>query len=75
MREVSDAFLLMLAEVSGGMLGLFVVGVLFFVESAFRQLEGRERGVVEGYFRARSSTSLPAHGTAESGRPVGLRDN
>jgi hypothetical protein len=29
MREVSDPFLLNTAEVSGAMLGLFIVGMLF----------------------------------------------
>jgi hypothetical protein len=51
MREVSDSFLLQMAEVSGGLFGLFLVGMLFFVESGFRNL-GRERDIVIPYFRA-----------------------
>jgi hypothetical protein len=31
MREVSDAFLLNMAEVSAALIGLFLVGVLFYV--------------------------------------------
>jgi hypothetical protein len=51
MRQVSDAFLLNMAEVSGGLIGLFLVGVFFYVETGFRQLgDGRE--VFESYFRA-----------------------
>lgn len=52
MRHVSDAFLLNMAEVSGGLLGLFVVGVLFFAETGFRRLEDQRSRVVEAYFRA-----------------------
>lgn len=52
MREVSDAFLLNVAEVSGSLLGLFVVGMLFFVETGFRRLERRAGEVVQAYFRA-----------------------
>jgi hypothetical protein len=50
-REVSDSFLLQMAEISGGLFGLFLVGMLFFVETGFRNL-GRERDVVIPYFRA-----------------------
>jgi hypothetical protein len=51
MREVSDSFLLQMAEVSGGLFGLFLVGMLFYVETGFRRL-GPERDVVVPYFRA-----------------------
>jgi hypothetical protein len=51
MREVSDAFLLQMAEVSGALFGLFLVGMLFYVETGFRRL-GSERDVVVPYFRA-----------------------
>ena len=30
MQEVSDAFLLQIAEVAGGLFGLFMVGMLFY---------------------------------------------
>jgi hypothetical protein len=51
-QDVSDNFLLTLAEVSGGLLGLFVVGLLFFIETGFDRLGGHGREAVEGYFRA-----------------------
>jgi hypothetical protein len=51
MREVSDAFLLNLAEVSAALIGLFMVGVFFFVDTGFRRLD-QARGIVEPYFRA-----------------------
>jgi hypothetical protein len=51
MREVSDSFLLQMAEISGGLFGLFLVGMLFFVETGFRRL-GPERRVIVGYFAA-----------------------
>jgi hypothetical protein len=51
MQEVSDSFLLQMAEISGGLFGLFLVGMLFFVETGFRQL-GPEREAVIHYFRA-----------------------
>jgi hypothetical protein len=57
MREVSDAFLLQMAEVSGALFGLFLVGMLFFVETGFRRL-GPERDVVVPYFRASTRVVL-----------------
>ena len=51
MQGVSDTFLLQMAEVSGGLFGLFLVGMLFYVETGFRQL-GPEREIVVPYFRA-----------------------
>jgi hypothetical protein len=40
MRDVSDAFLLNVAEVSATLLGLFLVGVFFYVEIGLgRRLE------------------------------------
>ena len=51
MNEVSDGFLLQMAEISGGLFGLFMVGMLFFVETGFREL-GKEREAVVPYFRA-----------------------
>ena len=51
MREVSDDFLLNLAEVSAALIGLFMVGVFFFADTGFRRLD-RARGAVEPYFRA-----------------------
>jgi hypothetical protein len=54
-REVSDAFLLNVAEVSATLIGLFLVGVFFYVETGFRRL-GSVREVLEPYFR--SSTRI-----------------
>jgi len=51
MQKVTDAFLLNMAEVSAGLIGLFLVGVFFYVETGFRRL-GEERDVFEDYFRA-----------------------
>ncbi|HEV2919148.1 MAG TPA: hypothetical protein VG673_07895 [Actinomycetota bacterium] len=51
MREVSDDFLLNMAEVSAALIGLFMVGVFFFADTGFRRLD-RARGIVEPYFRA-----------------------
>lgn len=51
MREVSDGFLLNMAEVSATLIGLFFVGVFFYVETGFRRLD-HAREVVEPYFRA-----------------------
>jgi hypothetical protein len=51
MREVSDAFLLNMAEVSVAVIGLFLVGMFFYVETGFREL-GPVRAIVESYFRA-----------------------
>jgi hypothetical protein len=50
MREVSDSFLLQMAQISGGLFGLFLVGMLFFVETGFRRLG--ERRVIVGCFAA-----------------------
>jgi hypothetical protein len=51
MREVSDAFLLNMAEVSATLIGLFLVGVFFYVETGLQRL-GPARGVLQPYFRA-----------------------
>jgi hypothetical protein len=51
MHDVSDAFLLQMAEISAGLFGLFLVGMLFFVETGFGPL-GSEREVIVRYFRA-----------------------
>ena len=51
MRQISDAFLLNMAEVSAALVGLFLVGVLFYVETGFRRLN-HAVAVVEPYFRA-----------------------
>lgn len=54
MRRVSDAFLLNMAEVSAALIGLFLVGMFFYVETGFaRSGKGRE---IAPYFR--SSTRI-----------------
>jgi hypothetical protein len=52
MREVSDDFLLQMAEVAGGLFGLFMVGMLFYIETGFRRLGPERERVVVPYFRA-----------------------
>jgi hypothetical protein len=49
-RPVSDDFLLNMAEVSGALGGLFLVGVFYFVERGLGQLD--ELRAVAAYFRA-----------------------
>ena len=39
MRQVSDAFLLNMAEVSATLIGLFLVGVFFYIETGLRRLD------------------------------------
>ena len=51
MDPVSDAFLLAVASISAGLMGLWLVGMVFYIQSGFSQLE-RSREVVEPYFRA-----------------------
>jgi len=36
-REVSDGFLVSMAEISAGFVGLFLIGVFFYAESGFRR--------------------------------------
>ncbi len=52
MRQVSDAFLLQVAEISATLIGLFLVGVFFYVETGFRRLAPDARAIFEPYFRA-----------------------
>ena len=51
MRPVSDAFLLLMAEVSSALIGLFLVGVFFYAESGFRR-GTPDRELMDAYFRA-----------------------
>ncbi|EHK54367.1 hypothetical protein [Allomesorhizobium alhagi] len=55
MQQISDDFLLTMAEVSAGLIGLFIVGMLFYIETGFRRL-GPVDKVVRPYFR--SSTRI-----------------
>jgi hypothetical protein len=51
MQQVTDNFLLNMAEVSGALVGLFLVGVFYFVETGLGRLDA-SRHVLEPYFRA-----------------------
>jgi hypothetical protein len=50
-RQVSDEFLLNMAEVSATLIGLFLVGVFFYAETGLRRL-GRALELATPYFRA-----------------------
>lgn len=51
MRQVSNELLLHVAEFSVTLIGLFLVGVFFYVETGFRRLE-RARETFEQYLKA-----------------------
>jgi hypothetical protein len=51
MQQVTDNFLLNMAEVSGALVGLFLVGAFYFVETGLGRLDA-SRHVLEPYFRA-----------------------
>ena len=51
MRDVSDQFLLNVAEETSALVGLFLVGVFFFVETGFRRWQG-DNELIEPYFRS-----------------------
>lgn len=51
MDVISDAFLLNMAEVSAALVGLFFVGIFFYMETGFRR-SNQARDVIEPYFRA-----------------------
>ena len=51
MRSVSDDFLLTVASLAAGLVGLFLVGVFFFIQTGFRRVT-HDRGVVERYFKS-----------------------
>jgi hypothetical protein len=58
---VSDDFLLTIAEISAGLTGLFLVGMIFYIQSGIKQHK-RSRGVVEPYFRAATLITFIAYG-------------
>ena len=43
MREISDDFLLNMAEVSAALIGLFMAGIFFFADTGFRRLDQARR--------------------------------
>jgi len=57
MRQVSNAFLLNMAEVSATLIGLFLVGVFFYVESGFHRWD-RARERFEPYLRSGTRITL-----------------
>ncbi len=57
MRPVSDAFLLNMAEVSATLIGLFLVGVFFYIETGLRRLD-QSRKVFESYLRSGTRITL-----------------
>lgn len=57
MRPVTDAFLLNVAEVSATLIGLFLVGVFFYVETGLRRWH-RARDVFEAYLRSGTRITL-----------------
>lgn len=48
---VSDDLLFAIANISAALIGLFLVGMIFYIQTGFDRLE-RSRGVIEPYFRA-----------------------
>lgn len=61
MREISDSFLLLMAEVASGLTGLFLIGVFFYVETGFRRSEP-VREVFEPYIKASTRIVLVLFG-------------
>ncbi|MGH3927205.1 MAG: hypothetical protein ACRDTT_30790 [Pseudonocardiaceae bacterium] len=57
MRQVSDAFLLNMAEVSATLIGLFLVGVFFYIESGLRRVD-RAQATFQPYLRAGTRITL-----------------
>lgn len=60
MDPASDEFLITLAELSAGLTGLFLVGMIFYIQSGYESNE-RSRRVVEPYFRAATAITLVAY--------------
>ncbi len=60
MDPVSDSFLLQVAEISAGLIGLFLVGMIFYIQTGYDRIE-RSREVVEPYFRAVTTITLIAY--------------
>jgi hypothetical protein len=68
MRDISDAFLLQMAEISAGLFGLFLIGIFFYIETGDRGSEhAAEAEVVEPYFRASTRIVLVLYAI-----PIGL---
>lgn len=65
-RDVSDGFLLQMAEISAGLIGLFLVGIFFYLEAGDRHPE-RPADAVDLYFRASTRIVLVLYAI-----PIGL---
>ena len=66
MQDVTDAFLLQMAEISAGLIGLFLIGVFFFIETGDHDSEPAA-DVVDPYFRASARIVLVLYAM-----PIGL---
>ncbi len=51
MDPVTDDFLIAIAGISASLIGLFLVGMILYIQTGFERME-RTRDVVEPYFRA-----------------------
>ena len=60
MDPVSDTFLVSLAEIAAGLTGLFLVGMIFYIQTGYDRIE-RSRKVVEPYFRAATTVTFIAY--------------
>ncbi len=59
MNPVSDDFLLALASISAALTGLFLVGMIFYIQIGYEKRQ-RSRALVEPYFRAATSITFIA---------------
>lgn len=57
MGPTSDGFLLTIAEIAAGLVGLFLVGMIFYIQSGYEH-HVRSRRVVEPYFRAATAITF-----------------
>ena len=60
METVSDGFFLALAEISSALTGLFLVGIVLYIQVGYDKRE-RSRAVVEPYMRAATSITFIAY--------------
>ncbi len=57
MSPASDSFLLTVSEIAAGLVGLFLVGMIFYIQSGYDH-HVRSRNVVEPYFRAATAITF-----------------
>lgn len=60
MDQVSDSFFLSVAEISAALTGLFLVGMVFYIQTGYDQQQ-RSREVVEPYLRAATTVTFIAY--------------